>query len=310
MARTSSLPVICIGAIHCDTIAHGSEVYRAETSTPANLSAKPGGVATNIARTLARLDAEVTLLGAIGTDGVGTSLASQLVSEGIQLKVSQRQGYTTGQYIAFHNPDGTLAAATVDDKVLSEAPSDLFNPIWPELEPALSEGYWFLDANLPQNLMTEVVSHAPKDRLIANAVSNAKAPRLKPFLPEIGCLMLNRGEALALTGARPDTAGENLVALLQKLGSQCLVLTSGKNDILALENGEVLRIPTPKARIVDVTGAGDALCAGMIAALSRGYDFKHAITIGLKASALTLESTGAVSKDMSWSALSKDARQN
>lgn len=304
LARRPSFPVACIGAIHYDTIAHASKVYRPETSTPAQLASRPGGVATNVARNLAKLGIEVTLLGALGADPAGEDLTEKLTSEGIRLCTVRRKGYATGQYIAFHNPDGSLAAATVDDRVLSEASPDFFDPLWPELEPAPSPHYWFVDANLPDKLLQATVNQAPQGCLIANAVSDAKAPRLLPVLPKLSCLTLNRGEAIALTGAPADAANEVLADRLRQKGARRLVLTCGNDDVLAVDEGGVFRTPAPDARIVDVTGAGDALCAGILAALCRGLDFRQAVPIGLKAAALTLGSTGALSQTMSWDAVS------
>ncbi|WP_420414505.1 PfkB family carbohydrate kinase [Roseibium sp.] len=303
----SPRPVLCIGAIHSDTLAHAAETYRPETSTPARLTHKPGGVATNIARSLNRLATPTALLGAIGRDDAGDALTKRLAQEGLQVLTCKRPGFVTGQYIAFHNPDGSLAAASVDDRVLSTAPADLFDTLWEAVDPAFINGLWFIDANLPAGLLEAVVCSAPKDGLIANAVSNAKAARLKPVLPKLSCLMLNRGEALSLTGAAPDTSNEDLISRLQKLGAQRIVLTNGKADVLAFEGGRITSHPTLATKIVDVTGAGDALTAGIIASLSRGIALVDAVPFGLKAAALTLQSPGALSENMSWTALSQSS---
>lgn len=296
-------PVICIGAIHQDLLAHAKEVYRPETSTPARLTAKPGGVATNIARTLARLGTPVTLAGTIGADGAGKATASQLEHEGIHLLPVVQPDYPTGQYIAFHNPDGALAAASVDDRILSEAPATLFDPLWERLQSTAADTYWFVDANLPQGLLEKAAAQAPDGRLIANAVSDAKAPRLRPILPQLFCLMLNRGEAAALTGEPVNSPGAALIDALRSLGAKRIVLTSGKEDVLVFDGHGHSAFPTRATRIVDVTGAGDALTAGIIAALSRGTQLKQAIPYGLAAAAITLKSTGALAEDISSDAL-------
>ncbi len=303
VSPSSPLPVLCVGAIHYDTLAHGSEIYRPETSTPAKLTAKPGGVATNIARTLVRLDIPTGLAGAIGADGAGASLSEQLTADGIELFTLERAGFSTGQYIAFHNPDGSLAAASVDDRVLSEAPADAFDPIFQALSASLKTGLWFIDANLPDELLKGVADQAPEGRLIANAVSNAKASRLLPFLSKLHCLMLNRGEALAMTGKTPETSSEDLLRNLQRLGAKRVVLTNGKSDVLVLNEEAITAHETLATQIVDVTGAGDALTAGTIAGLSRGYPLSDAVPLGLRAAAITLKSTGALAEGLSWDAL-------
>ncbi len=297
-------PVIAIGAIHYDTIAHASETIRPETSTPARFAARPGGVATNLARSLSRLGVSVRLVGAIGDDGAARELSRQLTGEGLQLETVPRPGFATGQYLALHDPSGALAAACVDDRVLAEAPADLFDSLLARLTADMpSETLWFADANLPADMLRRLVARVRPARLIANAVSEAKAIRLKPLLADLDCLMLNRGEAVALTDLPRDTAAEDLASALVSAGLNRFVLTSGAEDVMVLEDGAVSRFQPRATRIIDVTGAGDALMAGTLAALARGRKLTAAMPFGLAAAALTLSSTGALADGLSWQAL-------
>lgn len=297
-------PVIAIGAIHYDTIAHARETIRPETSTPARFTAKPGGVATNLARSLVRLGVPVQLIGALGEDGAAHELTRKLTAEGLELLVVKRQGFATGQYLALHDPSGALTAACVDDRVLAEAPADLFDTILQSLTAETPSGtLWFADANLPEDMLQRLVAKIPPARLIANAVSEAKALRLKPLLSDLNCLMLNRGEAIALTGLDRDASVEDLANALAASGLPRFVLTSGADHVLVLEEGKISRFQPRSARIVDVTGAGDALMAGTLAALARGKSLTSAVPYGLAAASLTLSSTGALAEGLSWSVL-------
>lgn len=303
---TSSLacPVVAIGAIHYDTIAHAHEPIRPETSTPARLSAKPGGVATNLARSLARLDVPVHLVGTLGDDSAAKMLTDQLSEDGIRLATVVRAGFATGQYLALHDPSGALAAACVDDRVLSEAPDDLLDDIVDRLAAALpAETIWFVDANLREAMLVRLAGRLAGKRLFANAVSDAKAPRLAPLLPALDGLMLNRGEAAALTGLSRDSTPDALAAALSATGLRRFVLTCGAHDVLLREGETLHRFAPPPTRIVDVTGAGDALTAGTLAALARGRQLAEALPFGLAAAALTLASTGALADELSWDAL-------
>eukprot|EP00903_Cladosiphon_okamuranus_P001843 g1841.t1 len=297
-------PVIAIGAIHYDTIAHAGEVIRPETSTPARFTSKPGGVATNLARSLARLGVPVHLVGTVGDDGAAQELTRQLTNEGVLLATVPRRGFATGQYLALHDPSGALAAACVDDRVLAEAPAGLFDGILSDLLADLpNETLWFADANLPADMLHGILAQIRPARLIVNAVSEAKAHRLKPLLGDLDCLMLNRGEAIALTDLAENTPDEELAAALTSAGLNRFVLTSGAEDVLVLEDGEISRFKPRRTKVVDVTGAGDALMAGTLAALARGATLNTAVPLGMAAAALTLTSTGALAEELSWQAL-------
>lgn len=306
---TTPFQVVSIGAVHHDTLAHAATSILPETSTPAVLTSRPGGVATNIARALVRLDVETHLAGTVGNDAAGEALQGQLSKEGLGLSLMPRQGFSTGQYVALHDPDGGLTAACVDDRILSEAPADFFDGVVKSLLAASPENaIWFLDANLPENMLirlTGLISDTkPAARLIANAVSNAKAPRLAPVLSYLDCLLLNRGEAAALTSFAVETPIEDLAARLSNLGLRRFVLTDGASELLLFEAEQAFLFTPFKADVVDVTGAGDALTAGTLAALAKDFSYKEAIPYGLAAADLTLRSTGALSNDLSWNALS------
>ncbi|WP_297589978.1 PfkB family carbohydrate kinase [Roseibium sp.] len=304
MFPSSASRVISIGAIHFDTIAHAASHIRPETSTPARHNSKPGGVATNIARTLSKLGVETGLIGVFGDDGPAQILQKQLKAEGIHLAHAIRSGFATGQYLALHNPDGQLAAACVDDKILADAPPDLFDTALDDLAvSSKQETIWFLDANLPEAMLHRLISKIGTGRLIANAVSNAKAPRLKSALKSLECLMLNRGEASAITGLPHNTVPETLVKALHEMGLRNLVLTDGSKDVIASEVGTLTRFSPPNVNVVDVTGAGDALTAGTIAALATGLKLREAVPYGLSAAAMTLQGTGALAETLTWDAL-------
>lgn len=300
MTQSSLRSVICIGALHHDTIVHARESIRSETSTPAVFTHKPGGVAANVARGLNKLGVKTTLIGALGRDGAAAALTQQLAEEGLTLTTIERSTYPTGQYIAFHDPDGALTAACVDDRILSEAPADLLDPILKDTSKADASALWFADANLPEELLLQVAKLAPQKSLVANAVSNSKAHRLKPVLGSVSLLLLNRGEARALTGSASSVANEKLVEDLLELGPAQIILTDAAKDVLVYDGTTVQAFSPPAAKIVDVTGAGDALTAGLLAALARGYSLLDAVPAGLKAAQKTLSSPGALAENLTW----------
>jgi pseudouridine kinase len=260
----------------------------------------------NVARVLARLGVPVRLIGAVGVDAVARAVTGRLSAEGIELSVVERSDFATGQYLALHDPDGALAAACVDDRVLSEAPAGLFDAIVTGLATSAGEDtIWFADANLTEAMLERVAARIGQGYLIANAVSEAKAPRLRPLLSRLDGLMLNRGEAAALTGHDPDTAAREIAEALAGTGLRSFVLTDGAGETHVLDSGALRCFAPRQAQVIDVTGAGDALVAGAIAALARGHGLVAAVPFGLAAASLTLSATGALAESLSWEAISE-----
>ena len=53
-----------------------------------------------------------------------------------------------------------------------------------------------------------------------------------------------------------------------------------------------------KGKVVDVTGAGDALVAGLVYGIYKGYSLKVVAKFGLRAAALTISTKEAVRRDL------------
>lgn len=309
------MPIAAFGAIHLDTIAHADRRILRETSTPAALAIRPGGVATNVARALARLDCRIALAGRLGREAEADGLLAQLMAEGVETGAIRRSDLPSGRYLALHDPDGTLAAAVVDARI-----TETLEPgaLLPPTEAQEEAGCWFLDANLPQPLLAELAETAGERMLAADAVSRAKAARLGPILPRLDLLFCNRAEAAALLGRDGEQDGEQqeedgaeTANALVEAGVKAVVMTRGAAPVLLATRSGIDEISlttcdgaaAPPPRVVDVTGAGDALIAGTLAGLEHGLPLARAVAAGMRAAALTLESPGAVADTLTWAAI-------
>ncbi|MTI45215.1 pseudouridine kinase [Roseibium hamelinense] len=310
-ANAAHPAIACFGAVHMDTITHARRPIQADTSTPATMSDTPGGVATNVARALARLDVNVQLFGTCGDDPAGQSLKILLQDDGVRTLLTQRPGMTTGRYIAFHNPDGGLISACVDDLILETAPAHLFDEAMQTAAGLATAAWWFADANLPAALLERLSQMCPAGKLAVDGVSQAKAGRLVPILDRIGILFLNVAEARAVLAAATKSDfhdvdrcdRKELAARLLQLGPDTVLITDGASGVYWTTTKQEANLPAEPAKIVDTTGAGDALIAGTLAGLAHGAQFADAAVMGIGAARQTLASAGAVAPTLSLSSL-------
>jgi pseudouridine kinase len=148
----------------------------------------------------------------------------------------------------------------------------------------------FCDANLPSDALQRLASLAGERPLFALAISPAKVSRLEPIFSNLTCLFMNRREALALTGLASDSGPNDIYKALRTEGLKSVVISNGGEAALAFCGNDVFTIHPPAVdEIADVTGAGDALAGGTIAALMRGLAFDEALREGLAASMLTVK---------------------
>lgn len=305
--RKSPCKVAAFGAINLDTIVKARRAIESDTSTPSDFSEAPGGVAANVCRALARSDVPSALAGCIGRDETGAMLKRMLAQAGVDVSGVKELDKPTGRYVALHDPDGALAAAAIDGEIVDSLPPDFFNDMGAA---AASAEIWFVDANLPAALLSRLADMAGGRLLVADAVSLAKASRLAAILPRLAMLFCNRAEAAQLAGAASDEKAADLARKLARQGAMACCVTDGARPAGCSVKGETFSIVPFPAKVVDVTGAGDAMIAGWIAARLKGLDDRTALEAGLAASAITVEAVGSAPAGLTWDAIEKRRRRN
>jgi sugar/nucleoside kinase (ribokinase family) len=142
----------------------------------------------------------------------------------------------------------------------------------------------FLDANIPSSTIQWLGEIAAGKKLFATSVSPAKANRLLSVLPRLDTLFTNVAEAAALFGLSANSVeASDLARLLADSPCRRGTLSNGENPLWYWEDSKVMQIRVPVIdRIKDVTGAGDALAAGTIAALLCGTRFDEAVSKGIE----------------------------
>jgi ribokinase len=128
------------------------------------------------------------------------------------------------------------------------------------------------------------------------SVSGSWSPRQLGLLAaRSGCawdlLVLNEKEALAACG--------DVASAPQRLAgtAHSVLVTQGANGAFGMLERTVLRVPAAAAQVVDLTGAGDAFCGGLITGLVRGAAPAAALRHGSRAAAKILNQTGGLVTD-------------
>ncbi|ODN70371.1 PfkB family carbohydrate kinase [Methylobrevis pamukkalensis] len=226
------MTVLALGGCHDDIVAASRVPFRPDTSCPGVIVRRPGGVARNVAVLLAGSGVPVRLLSRIGEDEAGDRLMDGLIAAGVDPAMVIRTGEArTGSYVAIHDEDGALVAA-VSDLVI-------YDGLTPEVIAALRDDLTsaelvFADANLPADsldaLAALLASAGRIDRLMLDAVSIAKVPRLLWPARRGARLFANRAEAGALLGTDPFDAEEAAQGLADA-GLTRAVVTDGLGPV-------------------------------------------------------------------------------
>ena len=285
-------PVLAVGGANMDIIAGAGQALRSGDSTPGKVRSSPGGVARNVAENLARLGDAVRLISAVGDDPPGRALLAATRQAGVDVSGCQvLVGAATASYVSVHEPDGSLAVAVNDMQVLEQlTPATLA----PHAGAFRDAALWVLDCNLAEPALAwlfaqSAASHEPAP-VFADAVSAPKCLRLRPWLAQIHTLKLNRLEAQALSGLPVNSAAEVEAAArwLNGQGVQQVVVSLGAEGLhfsSATHKGWQAALPV---RVLNTTGAGDALMAGLVHSHRQHASLPEAARFATGCAALTL----------------------
>ncbi|MFY1691926.1 PfkB family carbohydrate kinase [Plantactinospora sp. WMMB782] len=234
-----------------------------------------GGKGANQAVALAQLDARPSLLAVAGDDRIGDELLAQARRDGVDVsQVRRRAGTGTGLIVETLDADGgwRYLQHLPDDMLLTEA--DVA---------AAGAAFDAADAVLVQLQQPPAAALAAArlarqaDRLLVLDGAPADDGHRGPLLALADVLRADDRETGLLTGASGDDPGQVRSAAeeLLRAGPSLVVLGLGPAGNLFVWDdrrwgaGHLL-VPLTDEKVVDTTGAGDALTAALAVALLRG----------------------------------------
>ena len=262
-------PLVAFGAAHTDRIACLDGPPQ-PASVPGRIRTHPGGAALNVVRHVAGAGGEVRLF------SLGPVQDLPNLPERLELTSLPGACAEAASYTAIIAPDGDLVVAVSDMRAYDDF-------VWPNgfLVPKADDV--LVDANLPAEALSALVDAlAPTTRVYAMAVSAAKIGRLRPIAARIEVCFANRREIEGLCGS--------LDAAADMFGS--VLMTDGPGAIHYARGTERSALAVEPVTPIDVTGAGDAVAGGFLAARLAGADVETAMRAGRAAAARTLAVEG------------------
>lgn len=299
---SSDQPVLVIGAATLDTIGRLKAALEPQTSNPAQISISFGGVARNVAENLAHLGVPVTLLSVVGDDPSGDHLLSHLQASGVDTSyILRSSSQPTSAYLSVLNAAGQFEYALDDMRAIAE-----LTPAYIRQHAHLikAAALVFFDCNLSNEAIRSLFSIARRARVpvCADPTSVGLALRLRKYLPDLHLITPNSVEAgiLGECNVKPSNRRETLFAAkrLVSQGVQIAIITLAEFGITYATSETSGHIPAIRTRVVDPTGAGDALTATMIFALLNDIPLDDAVRLSVAAASLTLSQRGAVVQDL------------
>jgi ribokinase len=246
-----------------------------ETLHGSGLAIGYGGKGSNQAVASARLGARVELVTCVGEDAFGPWARALYEKEGVGTSgIATSARLPTGLGAILVTPDGRNAII-VDIGANREMDGAFVDKRASIIQNA-STLLTVTEAPLPAVTRAIEIAHARGMTVVLNP---APAVALEPgLLAKVTVLTPNASELATLTGMETGSAdsAEAAARSLLRQGAKSVVVTLGENGALVCTGGGTLRVPAPRVKVKDTTGAGDAFSAGLAVALSEGQSLEEA----------------------------------
>lgn len=274
-----------VGSINMDMTVTAQRIPgKGETITGDTISYIPGGKGANQAVAAARLGADVTMFGCVGSDDHGKVLIENLKEEGIHteyIKVCENQ--VTGLAV--------ITVAEKDNCIIVVAGAN--NAVDIEYIDHIKDTLLMCDIVLLQHeILPETVEYVIglcTNHGVTVILNPAPARKIKGDLVElVDYITPNEHEAGIIFGDMADTE-----SLLKQYPEKLIITLGEKGVIFTNYNNEAVTLPARKAHVVDTTGAGDTFNGAFAVALGLFDDIEKALTFSVVASGLSVERFGA-----------------
>lgn len=288
--------VLAVGATNVDIKAYPLTELLPGTSTKGIVRNNPGGVARNIAENLARLGQAVTLLSAIGNDGPGRRITMRLQELDIDLShLIISNEHRTSSYMALHDPQRSLLYSVDDTDVLVTITPQM---IYRRRSLVRDAAMIFVDSNLSEETLATLMNLAQRYQVpvVADPTSKVLSDKLTPYLSQLYMITPNAAEAEVLSGDTIETRQDAMAAAHHLVGAgvKIAIITLGENGVVYATGDTSGHVPALTTRIVDLTGAADAMTATIIFGLLHDISIDEAVRLGASAAAWTIQSQDSV----------------
>ena len=226
-----------------------------------------GGKGANQAVAAARLGAHVAFVGCVGADDFGKAIREELLRQGVgvtHLKTDPER--PTGTAVILVDDAAENAIVGVPGANLGLTPDDM------EAAAALLRSSAFILA--PCETMIETITAAFRIAHDAGrmCILNPAPARELPdeLLRMIDVVVPNETELRMLTGRTTDSLDDVVAAakVLRFRGPEVAIVTLGNRGALVVNAGGYEHLPGVPVTAVDTSGAGDAFCGALVAALA------------------------------------------
>ncbi len=301
VARFSGLPVLVVGDVMIDRFIVG-RVTRISPEAPVPVVQFQGehvrlGGAANVAHNICALGGRVWLVGVVGADAAGASLARHLAAAGASTDgLIEDPARRTTEKVRIVT-DRNQQVARVD----YEHDADVGGELEQAIAGRIRQFGTGAKALLVSDYLKGVITRSAVEALLTLKTAGAAPLVVDPKIPHLACyagatlITPNHHEAETATHRRIRTdeeASDAARALRVQARCDAVLITRGEHGMWLSDAETEGTIPAVAREVADVTGAGDTVVATLALALAAGATLADAAGLANHAAGLVVGKFG------------------
>lgn len=293
--RRLTMKKICVvGSLNMDLVVNVESMpKKGQTLIGGDFKEVPGGKGANQAVAMARLGADVSMIGKVGTDGFGQTLLEALKNDNVNTSYIYKE----------EGPSG-VATITVDknaENSIVVAPGANFalgkEDIDKNIEAIKSSDIVVVQLETPLETIDYTLKKA-KELGKYTILNPAPAVNLDDsIIKNVDLLTPNETELEILSGVSINCEDDILKAakIMIEKGVKELIVTLGSKGSLYINKEKNMFKKSYKVEAIDTTAAGDSYTGALAVAFSKGKNIEEAMDFASKVGALCVTKEGAQS---------------
>ena len=291
--------IVVIGAVFVDIKGFPHDNYLPTGRNVGHIEYVHGGVARNVVEDIANMELRPTFVSIVDDTPMGTAVVDKLKNHKVNCEYVQTYPDGMGTWLVVFDNAGDVAGS-ISKRPVMRPIIDLLDEKGDEI--FANADSVVLEVDLEKELVKKVLELGKKHNVkLFGLVSNMSlAVQRRDFIKHFDCMICNQLEAgILFADDYSEKSPEELCEIISNKVSQAsfpaLVVTMGSQGaVYADYTGQKGVVPPRKVQVKDTTGAGDAFCAGVAAAMTYGKPLAEAVEVGTLLAASVITSTDNV----------------
>ncbi|MBU3144152.1 PfkB family carbohydrate kinase [Clostridium sp. CF012] len=278
-------------------------------SNPGEVKISFGGVGRNIGENLVKLGIETKLISAVGDDVYGRKILEE--SRKINLNMEDTlvlSEHATSTYLSILDGTGDMMVAIAYMDIIDKVSVDFIKNKKNTIE---NSKLCIIDTNIPEETIEYILTNYREVDFFLDTVSTTKAKKVKDFIGCFHTIKPNKLEAEILSGIKINNENDlkNAAKYFLEKGVKRVFISLGEEGMYYDDGVSSNHIISPKVKIINATGAGDACLAALAYSHFNDFGIDYSARFCMSAGILALSHENTINPNMSVENINKKMKE-